>query len=170
MSIVINGSTGISGVPAGGYNLVDGDMPSGAVLQVVQGTTSTVASTTSTAYTNTNLSVSIIPFSTSSKILVMAKQKGCRLNPSSGEYGMSIALLRDSTIIWKPGPSIGHHSYYLNNVDGYGELDATYLDSPATTSSVTYKTQFASYISGKTVYVQQGNNFTSVIIAMEIAA
>lgn len=143
----------------------------GHVIQVVQGTTSTVSTNSSTTYADTGLSVNITPSSTSSKILVMAKQKGFRLDPTGGAttVGGSIALLRDSSIIWKPSPSTGHHALYINGGDMYGEVEATYLDSPSTTSQITYKTQFASYFSSRIVYAQQGNNFTSVIIAMEIA-
>jgi hypothetical protein len=46
-------------------------VPSG-ILQVVTGTTSTTVSTTSTSYVTTNLTATITPSSTSSKILIFA--------------------------------------------------------------------------------------------------
>jgi hypothetical protein len=61
----------------------------------------------------------------------------------------------------------------LVNQGGCGNLTSCYLDSPATTSSTTYKTQFASGSNNQTVYVQAasgGVNSTSTITLMEIAA
>jgi hypothetical protein len=142
----------------------------GSVLQVVQGTTSTNVTNSSTTYVDSGLSVNITPLYSSSKILVMAKQKGVRLDPGGATtLGGSIGLLRDSTFITKPSPSTGHHALYINGGDMYGELELTFLDSPSTTSQITYKTQQATFISGKNFITQQANSFTSVIIAMEIA-
>ena len=142
----------------------------GHVIQVVQGTTSTNVTNNSTTYIDSGLSVNITPLSSSSKILVMAKQKGVRLDPGGAStLGGSIGLLRDSTFITKPSPSTGHHALYIDGGNMYGELELTFLDSPSTTSQITYKTQQATFVSGKSFITQQANAFTSVIIAMEIA-
>ena len=142
----------------------------GHVMQVVQGTTSTNVTNNTTTYIDSGLSVNITPLYSSSKILVMAKQKGVRLDPAGATtLGGSIGLLRDSTFIIKPAPSTGHHSLYINGGDMYGELELTFLDSPSTTSQITYKTQQATFVSGKSFITQQSGSFTSVIIAMEIA-
>ena len=50
-------------------------MPTGSVLQVVQATTSTKASTTSTSYADTGLTASITPSSSSNKVLVIISNK-----------------------------------------------------------------------------------------------
>jgi len=142
----------------------------GHVIQVVQGTTSTNVTNNSTTYIDSGLSVNITPLSSSSKILVMAKQKGVRLDPGGAStLGGSIGLLRDSTFITKPSPSTGHHALYIDGGNLYGELELTFLDSPSTTSQITYKTQQATFVSGKSFITQQAGAFTSVIIAMEIA-
>jgi hypothetical protein len=142
----------------------------GSIIQVVQATTATQSTHSSTTYSDTGLTVDITPKFNTSKVLVMAKQKGFRLDPggTTSEVGGSIGLLRGSTFIHKPGPSTGHHSFYLDGANGYSELEVTFLDSPSTTSATTYKTQCATY-TARTVYCQQGGNFTSVIIAMEVA-
>jgi len=138
------------------------------VVQVVQGTASTQTAHSSNAYADTGLSVTITPQLTTSKILIMANQKGVRLETDNGS-GCSLALLRGSTIIYKPSPSTGHHDLLYSDGGGYGQLEITFLDSPSTTSATTYKTQCASFYDGRNVFCQQGNNFTSTIIAMEIA-
>ena len=138
------------------------------VVQVVQGTTSTQTSHSSNVYADTGLSVTITPQLTTSKVLIMANQKGVRLETDNGS-GCSLALLRGSTIIYKPSPSTGHHDLLYSDGGGYGQLEITFLDSPSTTSATTYKTQCASFYDGRNVFCQQGSNFTSTIIAMEIA-
>ena len=57
----------------------------GHVMQVVQGTTSTNVTNNSTTYIDSGLSVNITPLSSSSKILVMAKQKGVRLDHAEAQ-------------------------------------------------------------------------------------
>jgi hypothetical protein len=52
----------------------DANAPSGSVLQVVQGNTSTEVNTSGTSYVDTGLSASITPSSASSKILVLVSQ------------------------------------------------------------------------------------------------
>ena len=55
----------------------------------------------------------------------------------------------------------------------YPQAAQTYLDSPATTSATTYKTQFASQANNAIIYVQSasgGTSSTSTITLMEIAA
>ena len=154
----------IEGVTASGTV----QMPEGSVIQVVQATTSTQTLHNSTTYSDTGLTVTITPKFSASKVLIMAKQKGVRLEDTDGS-GCSIGLLRGTNFIHKPGPSTGHHQFFTSASHMYGELEVTLLDDPSTTSATTYKTQCASYYSSKNVYCQQGNNFTSVIIAMEIA-
>jgi hypothetical protein len=45
-----------------------------------------------------------------------------------------------------------------------------YLHAPATTSAITYKTQFKNAVSSGTVIVQNGNATVSTITLMEIGA
>ena len=47
-------------------------------------------------------------------------------------------------------------------------MSTAYLDSPATTSATTYKTQYATFQAGGTVYLQLAGE-TSTITLMEIA-
>jgi hypothetical protein len=142
----------------------------GKVLQVVQGTTSTQTTIASATLTDSGLSASITPSATTSKILVIISQQVYQINTSaSSAYGKG-AILRNSTEI-------------LNNqyIAGLGITTATgtyervntwspvYLDSPSTTSSVTYKTRLATNSSG-TIEAQAFNSSTSTIILLEIGA
>jgi hypothetical protein len=138
----------------------------GKVLQVVNATYSTQTSTTSTTFADTGLTATITPTSATSKILVFVNQVGCHRN--SGTNGaLQLRLLRGAT-------SIVTFEKYLGYNGGTVEINAgsastTYLDSPATTSATTYKTQLATDLSGFTLAVQ-ANGGTSTITLMEIGA
>ena len=183
MAITINGSGTIGGVSVGGLpdGIVDTDMlasaavtsakvgslgtsnlPAGSVLQVVQATQSTNVTTTGTTLIDTGLSVNITPSSSSSKVLIHLHQH-IYINSDNG-FGWQ--LLRDSTEL-----------YYFWNVihtqtagNNYQFHPFVYLDSPATTSQITYKTKFQSRDSGDLAGVSDNSRANNcVIIAMEIA-
>jgi hypothetical protein len=156
-------STGIKwAAPAGG----------GKVLQVVQGTTSTRVDITSTTYTDSGLTASITPTSATSKILVMVSQH-CRIYRSGNENNALARIMRDSTNVWN-APSTASFGIYAQ---GATQTQLTsfesfiYLDSPATTSSTTYKTQYNvdTTANSQSVVLQVGSN-TSTITLMEIGA
>jgi hypothetical protein len=141
----------------------------GKILQVVQATTTTSASSTSTsAYVDTNLTASITPSSASSKVLVLVTQsiEGYRAGNDVTAY---LNLVRGSTVIFNTG-DVG--TIYMGQGSGTetvwgGNQPITYLDSPATTASTTYKTRMK--IGGGTVYSQFNNNISSIIL-MEVGA
>lgn len=152
-------------------------LPTGSVLQVVQATTSTNVSVTTGGYTDTTLSATITPTSSSSKILVLVNQQFVLSGGSGSQYG-GVTLLRDSTIIFYPPEFSGLPAEYGLGTYGspgfYGRALINYLDSPATTSATTYKTQGRPYVttsSGTMVFQTDGDvDGTSTIILMEIAA
>ena len=147
----------------------------GAVLQVVNATYSTQVSSTSTSYVDTGLSLSITPTSASSKILVSINQYVYMYDISSG-IGVSVGfqIVRNSTNIFT---STSKEQFYLYVPNGPTRIDIAtnvplqYLDSPATTSAVTYKTQGALFDSAgnQSVLYQGGNNYSTITL-MEIAA
>lgn len=142
----------------------------GKVLQVVQGTTSTASSTSSTSYVDSGLSASITPSSTSSKIVVIVSQSYQVFVNGSPCDIWGYKLLRDSTDIYDAYPN----SDGGLNISGYGivwGMSINYLDSPSTTSSVTYKTQHKARFShsGALITAQYGGA-TSSMILMEIGA
>ena len=133
----------------------------GKVLQVVQGTYSTQTSTTSNSWTSTGLTASITPSSTSNKILIMASMGA--VYTSAATIQGAFKIFRDSTSL--SGSQLSQ--VYGNNSSIEGNEYIQYLDSPSSTSSITYDIRFLEYGSG-TIYVNL-NNSTSVIILMEIA-
>jgi hypothetical protein len=157
----------------------------GAVLQVVQTVKTNTFSTQSTSYVDiTGLSCSITPSSSSNKILVMTNIS----IQSQNAHGGGLILLRDSTII-NQADSAGSRRRSSFSGHGYtGDASGdtmmqlavigTYLDSPATTSSVTYKVQVVNN-GAETQYINfqrddtDSNDRTrciSSITLMEIAA
>jgi len=147
-----------------GQSIPKAALPTGSVLQVVYGSTSTTVSSSTNTYIDTNLTATITPTSSSSKILVIVDQNGTNKN-TTGPY-MAIRIVRGSTTVLNYAITDGYSS---GSVNRWGSSSASYLDSPATTSATTYKTQFCSL--GNTAYVEvQNNNAVSTIILMEIAA
>jgi hypothetical protein len=127
----------------------------GAVLQVVSNTSTTAFNTTSSS---SYLSTSITPSSATSKILALL-QVNASTNPISNGY-MYAALLKNGSSIWTSDCGVGGNMYGAFNpcID--------FLDSPATTSAVTYS-----------VLIGKGSGGTSSVdhvrtslILLEIAA
>jgi hypothetical protein len=137
---------------------------SGKLLQVVNADTTTTATSSSTTYIDTNLTATITPSSTSSKVLVTVHQS---YNiPTSGN-GMGIKLVRGTTDLKSHGSYVGYTAAGGEVITGHFSI--SYLDSPNTTSATTYKTQFARLTGASSASV---NNFslTSYITLMEIGA
>lgn len=125
-----------TGVPTGG---------GGGTVQCVQDVLTSTVTVTSTSFIDSGLSATITPLSSSSKILVIADIAS---SGSNGNYTM-FQLVRGSTNIYLGTDSktyIASKVYYpaSDNVqDGssIGNTNMFFLDSPATTSPVTYKIQ-----------------------------
>jgi hypothetical protein len=136
----------------------------GIVEAYANATYSTETSTSSSTYSDSGLSASITPSSSSSKILVIVDVQGGK---TTGVTGLDLKLLRGSTdliIFAKASGYNGGTSYNL-----VGSSSCCYLDSPATTSSTTYKVQLASNSNVSTARIND-NSSVSTISLMEIAA
>ena len=142
-------------------------LPAGCVLQVVNATYGVSLSTTSATYIDTGLTASITPSSATSKILVVVNMAdvGKYGGTSTGGYGKT-NIVRNSTQLIEFSKQFG----YTGNTDSnsVGSVSSSYLDSPATTSSTTYKIQYALLGSG-TLEINASSS-TSTITLMEIAA
>ena len=155
-------------------------LTTGKVLQVVQTYKTDTSSTTSTSFTDVSgLSANITPASTSNKILVLVTIAGAgqasvsqawfRLNRNGSVVGVGDAAGNRKQI---SGSSI----YNTDNNVSEGSTAFNYLDSPSTTSLLTYKIQFSA--DGGTIYVNRSfadadlivrGRGTSSITLMEIA-
>ena len=152
------------------------------VLQVVSTTKTDTFTTTSATYTDvTGLSLSITPSATTSKILLIASITGAGQSVTTQGYGR---FVRDSTAIGV-GDAAGSRVQatfpitLLANAFNTYSLNASFLDSPATTSATTYKIQIRNEAGSGTIYINRsetdsntsaGGRFVSTITAMEISA
>jgi len=138
-------------------------LPSGTVLQVVESKYTSDSSTTSNSYQDANKEATITPSSASSKILVMMSGS---VRKSSGhvESAVSIRVRRGDTTI----TSMNGLAYSQANQYNQESISLRYLDTPATTSAVTYKIQLKSNINGQTVQLSHDGSLTQITL-MEIA-
>ena len=137
------------------------------VLQVVSATTSTPTASSTTTYADTTLTVTITPSSSSSKVLILVDQNGGYKSAGNSGSAINCKLLRTTTDISIFSIEACYNGAAQENI--IGSMSAFILDSPATTSAVTYKTQFANRIAAAQVFVQI-NGTQSTIIACEISA
>ena len=160
----VNSIVPVGGLPSGS---------SGGIIQIKQAFKGNTFTTTSGSFVDvTGLSVSITPSSASNKILVLVSICG----QGRPAYARNIPrLVRDST-------PIGNSTDAGDRIAGFGQMyqgeDGTnvatnsieFLDSPATTSSVTYKTQFCSIGTSNSWRIQcQRDSMISTIELLEIA-
>ena len=171
-TLKVNSIIPVAGVPTGG---------GGGIVQTVIGTHSTEVSqsissenTVQTTISDTGLTASITPTSTSSKVLVMVHQHyGFDFTSDAKvEYNF---VVRDSSNNILDG-SIGTGSegtqVYRSLKVWYDYYYTTFLHSPNTTSAFTYKVGMNLYrIDGGTppMYAQRHGN-ESKIILMEVSA
>ena len=147
-------------------------LSAGKVLQVVSALKNDTFSSNSTSFFDiTGLSASITPSSTSNKILVMA-MVGCS---GSGSYTAELNLVRDSTNIAQPsgGSAPATGKIVQRHSDVVEMVPLIFLDSPSSTSSLTYKVQGRSSHTSLTLAINymtasSGHTTVSSLTLMEI--
>jgi hypothetical protein len=159
-------------------SLTASQMPTGSLLQVVSTNKTNLFSTTSTSAVDiTGMTVDITPSSSSSKILVQVTMSyGSDVSP----YPKVTLLRNGSTInIGDASGSCSRVSIPVNvGIETASQLftsSMTYLDSPATTSALTYKLQVFVFSSrgfylNRSAQTSDANHLaaTSSITVMEI--
>jgi hypothetical protein len=142
-------------------SLVNADV--GKVLQVVQQVYTTFNQTNSQSYVDTGITLNITPSSSSNKILVIVSANA-RTNTASAQT-ISMDLLRD-------GSSIREFNTVLSADSATnGQISFNFLDSPSSTSSLTYKVQYKGS-AGTGQYIRINNSSgtsASTITLMEVA-
>jgi hypothetical protein len=135
------------------------------VLQVIYGSTTTEVINNTSTLADSGLTATITPQATSSKVLVLIAQQFFK-NNGNAENRLDVRTFRGATQI----ATTGGLFLYTSTVDF---MQATYslclLDSPATTSATTYKTQFSNPNNTAAVRAQISSS-TSTMILMEISA
>lgn len=114
----------------------------GKVLQMVTTSTTTTTTINTTSFTDTGMTATITPSSTSSKILVMSYSSLFLYRNASGGMGAPMKLVRNSST-----------DLFTRDYARYFEIGGTgsrmsifdhsiiYVDSPSSTSALTYKIQ-----------------------------
>tara|TARA_B100001250_G_scaffold273094_1_gene235848 strand:+ start:3580 stop:4122 length:543 start_codon:yes stop_codon:yes gene_type:complete len=180
MALTLNGSSNT-------ITPVSAVQPAGSIIQVIQTVKTDTFSNANEAFADiTGLSVAITPTSSSNKILInyggcgssaanrvghirLARVIGGTTNTSIfiGDQGATNLQVRASSTF------VQNNSYYLTSWDGQ------FLDSPSTTSAITYKLQLSAGDQSYTVYVGRSfdnsnewsrSKVPSFITVMEVAA
>jgi hypothetical protein len=143
-------------------------VPASKIGQIIQATTTTSTTTTSTTYVDaTNVTASITPATTSSKILVTISAPGyCYLNGGNAKLGAQI--VRGSTSIADFGFILG--TYHATDAAPRGMISLSYIDSPATISATSYKLQIKTITGGEAYVNATGNSNLATIILTEITS
>ena len=177
MSIIKPNNNTISAITA-----LPASISTGKVLQVVQGTSSSIFSqanpTNQTDYypSSNKLTASITPSLTSSKILVQYITS-LRMDSSSGDMGMGTVMKQiisggSTTTIQAGGGSSKPYSsgfYFAGTVssDARVRISEVVLLSPSTTSAITYEVGIAGY--NVTLIRMNDDDTTGRIILREVA-
>tara|TARA_Y100001963_G_scaffold127410_1_gene180775 strand:+ start:33 stop:578 length:546 start_codon:yes stop_codon:yes gene_type:complete len=180
MALVLNGQANtIGGLAVGGLpdgSIATADLASGVggkILQILQTTTDSTVTNETTSFVDTNLTGNITPASTSNKILIIISQT-VQWKKSGSDAGGNIKLLRGSTSLNAilPSQNNGLYSYIsgTSQTNNYNVYNLTYLDSPSTTSAITYKTQCAShYADDSAQFKCQAESGKSFLTLIEVA-
>ena len=157
-------TTGLKWAAAGG---------GGKVLQVVSATSTTGTTITSTSFTDANLSATITPTLTTSKILVLFTVTVFASRSSTSNTN-DAQILRNSTVVTDFGNQSFFHAIGAAGATIVEKHDVKafhYLDSPSSTSALTYKLQGrVSTTANSNTLIFQPNSSVSSIILMEIGA
>jgi hypothetical protein len=140
----------------------------GKVVQIVNATYDTRTSTTSATWQDSGLTASITPTSASNNVLVLANVNGVAHTSSSNttwtEVRLNIAAGARTLLI---GGRVGLGVSTGGQTGAWG-ISTSYLDSPATTSSTTYKIQFQSSSAGQTAEIHYAGGTYSSITLLEV--
>lgn len=147
------------------------------ILQVAQVQTTTTVINASINYVDTGLEASMIPISASSRIMCLISMSYVFQSPTSPQ-GMAVRILRAGVNLYTldRGGNLDGGGVIFADPDsnplliGGGVFNYSFLDSPSTTSSITYKVQFKpkGAGTGQSAQVQSGNQLSTIIL-MEVA-
>jgi hypothetical protein len=137
------------------------------ILQVVEGALTSAFTNNTNTFADTGLTATITPQSTSSKVLLIVTHAGCLKAAGNATSHHIAQVLRNGSFLYTHDSGGG---YTNTSIDlWFGTTSTTYLDSPATTSALTYKTQLRNNFNGAGVAIS-GNGSRSTIVLMEISA
>jgi len=139
----------------------------GKVAQVLQTTKLDTFSTTSSSNTDvTGLSVAITPSSSSSKILITAS---ISLGSDTADRNLNLFVTRGDTEIYKADQSGSnrqraggglHYHHGLSSTVGTYSANIMFLDSPSSTSELTFKIRANAGANGGTLHINRTGDST----------
>ena len=144
------------------------------IVQIVGDTLNEAVSTTGTTMADIGLSVTITPKLSTHKFLIMVN---LGVIGTGSNDGVMFRLLRDSTEIGSSTGADTHNlfmQFFPSATNEYLGSSNHFIDSPSTTSSITYKLQWAMTGSNNTGYINRrsSDNYartSSNFTVMEIA-
>ena len=148
----------------GGTEVANSTLGTGKILQVVFTTTTTETSTSSTSYVDTACAATITPTSSSNKVLVIVTT--ANLSTSNNNASANLTIYRGDVAT---GTDLGSDAMAIAwNATSIVLSPAAmmYLDSPGTTSAITYTQALRSNNSPNTVYAKSQQS----MILMEVLA
>ena len=178
--LAADGSTTIGNVTCSGT--ATGFGIGGKVLQTLSVEKSDTASTTGSSRGQVGLSLNITPSATTSKILIMSV---LHVSGDAGQYAYAFYLQRDSTDISRGNAASNRYRATMGGLtDSSSEYmmiphTHSFLDSPNTTSQVTYSWEWNDPYHNKTIYLNRSyedsdssynSRLSSNMIIQEIAA
>ena len=110
--------------------------PSGKILQVVSGASTTLVTSTSSTFITSGITATITPTSATSTILVIISTLVGKGNNTSGLF----RLYRNGSSVKNLTDGVGYTGGTVQNLVPYA---VNYVDSPASTSALTYALFFA---------------------------
>jgi hypothetical protein len=135
------------------------------MLQIVSATTTTSTTTTSSTFQATALTANITPTSASSKILIQV----------SGVLEVDVTLSTANATISRGGTNLGGSTGFMNHRKTMTGLtaeivpaSAIYLDSPATTSTLTYAVYLSNNDNASSVTWGESGTTTLSIVLTEV--
>jgi hypothetical protein len=145
--------------------------PTSKIAQVVNFTSATQTTSTSTSFVTSGIAATITPTLNTSKILIMVSTA---VRNSNGSYISQFTLFRGTVA----GTNIGEATSGFNTFGATGQLYTnlaiSYIDSPATTSATTYTLGMKVNNAANTVYAQDGpwggTGSTSSMVLVEVLA
>ena len=154
----------IANASLGAVTALPAAISTGKVLQIQTHHFSSAVNTTSTSFGDTGITKAITPSATSSKILVTVALKLATSNNSNERINTQI--LRGSTVV-----ALNERTLLTNNSATQAMVGYQFLDSPSSSSELTYKIQWRC-INGITVKLNdyEGTSSFSSLTLIEIGA
>jgi len=145
----------------------------GAVLQLVSMSSASQFSSSSVTYADIGLTATITPISSSSKIIIIASFGDTSSENNGGPGGNKLILYRNSTQIGgglalPSGNFANQWNYAGESAHQIASGGTVFVDTPSSTSALTYKFQGATQTAGKLMQFMRDNTVGTLIL-MEVA-